>query len=104
MIIVYRRRALGRINKGFVLVTVDERKNSVYFKTQGQDVTVRDLIENGHIYALLMKTCYGITDANMNKKIWLDSYVTEHRPITPAIASALIEEYYDQKVKDEYCN
>ncbi len=98
---MYRKRALGRINNGFVLVTVDERKEKVSFKTQGQDVTVRDLIENDHIYALLIKPCYGITDTKMNKKIWLDSYVTKHRPITPAIVSALIEEYYDQKVVEE---
>ena len=97
-----RRFALARINKGLILVNVDERNKSVTFKTQGQDVTVRDLIENDRIYALFMKTCYGATDVNMNKKIWLDSYVTEHRPITPAIVSALIGEYYDQKVKDEY--
>ena len=97
-----KKRALGKINKGLVLVTVDQRKNVVSFKTQGQDVTVRDLIENDSIYALLVKTCYGTTDVSMDKKVWLDSYVTEHRPLTPSIVSALIGEYYDQKVEDKY--
>ncbi len=96
-----RHFIVAKVGSGFIVVDVDEHRKNVSFKTFGNDITVRDLMENDRVYRAFIKYCYGYTDPDMVKTIQLDSYVTDHRNLTVPVVSALVQEYYDEKIIDE---
>ncbi len=90
-----------KINNNWILVKVNTRRGIVSFRTFGQNVTVRDLIENEQIYGAFIKFCYGYADDNIVKTIQLDSSVADYEKLTASVISVLIGEYYAEKILEE---
>lgn len=92
--------ALGKVNDSLVFVVIDTEANVVKFKTRGRRIVFEDIFGNDNIFSELINCCYGLGDGS-ECHIGLHDHIEYYHTIEIPIIANLIQEHYDQILKEE---